>query len=118
MSDFTLVLIALAVLGLVVFVANRMEASVMAKHALLKDEIQRINKLAGPEVTFPSGFAVRVSYTGFVCLPVDLAREDLVDITPVGTHWKLYMEESTGKVHDSEAYWKQLLAITSGNTDA
>ena len=42
-------------------------------------------------------------------LPADLDTSNLIPITTIGDRWSKYLDTTTGKVHDSEAYYKQML---------
>lgn len=118
MSDWLIIVLALALLGGIWLLANRMEAATVHKHALLGEEIQRIRNISGPKFVFPSEFVVRVSYSGLTCLPADLDTAALTDITRLGQRWKVYFDENTGKSHDGAKYWDSLLKVIGGITNA
>ncbi|MGZ8220377.1 MAG: hypothetical protein ACXWT0_01885 [Methylobacter sp.] len=42
------------------------------------------------------------------CLPADLDKSNLVNITCLGDSWQKYMDKSTGKVHDGAEYCAEL----------
>lgn len=42
------------------------------------------------------------------CLPVHLDKSRLRDVTSIADPWRVYMDTSTGQVHDGSVYFKQM----------
>lgn len=57
-----------------------------------------------------TGYVVERRGPGLLsCLPEHLPTEDLLEITTIADRWVKYLDTRTGHMHDSEAYYKQML---------
>ena len=48
------------------------------------------------------------------CLPTNLDRSTLVDITCLGDSWRRYLDTQTGKTHDGAVYAAELQRMAQG----
>lgn len=46
-----------------------------------------------------------------VCLPYDIDRSNFIDITPIGSDWKIFLDTKTGTIHDCSIYYRHLCKI-------
>ena len=139
MSDYIAVFIALATLALVAFVANRMERKYREEHEEVSDALEdtveemntvyarlsRLERKAPTDAVTPSSgpptysqeihpkerYVVEPGITRRVCLPLELDPDFLVEITPLGHDWKVYVDTRTNKVHDCAKHWDKLLNV-------
>lgn len=61
-------------------------------------------------------FVIDISKSPFTCLPAELPIGDLIDCTTINSAWRVYLDTSTGEVHDCLVYYNrylQLLALPS-----
>ena len=49
------------------------------------------------------------STTPPTCLPESVSVSDLVDITAVGYSWRVFLDPTTGDIHDGNEYAKTII---------
>lgn len=59
--------------------------------------------------TEPPMFDINKEHFPMDCLPKNLDKAHLVDVTTLGCAWKVYIDTVTGVIHDGKVYYQQYL---------